>query len=371
MTMSAANTAVIVPEFRSTVIISSSPNDMRRALEGSGVTATVEAEYGDVVIEGSDYTLAHHGERSGNPCPCLMENLKSREEQEQLEKQNPLWACADEFDVIGMSHFDLDALGGVLALLGLKPEVEEGFWEVAAFVDTHGPHRMEESDHLDPYVEIKMFAYWAFSETHRVFPPRNGDALDIRDEVQEHLDALRRIEANDPELLEAGAAWYQAKQQLESDSFRQALGVVLLRESAQFCNHLYRHGNRPLDKGVVTFNPERRSVTLSLESPISGVSCREIAQKLWGPEAGGHDGIAGSPRDVVMDRQEALRAALHLNDAINEELDLFPWCEATGSPCAAGIRFSQCGRPDDATECFMACSFQMGAWLPPETKLDW
>ena len=35
--------------------------------------ATVEAEYGDICVEGKDVTLAHHGPRSGNPAPCNTE----------------------------------------------------------------------------------------------------------------------------------------------------------------------------------------------------------------------------------------------------------------------------------------------------------
>lgn len=34
------------------------------------VDATVEAEYGDDVVEGEILTLAHHGSRSNNPAPC-------------------------------------------------------------------------------------------------------------------------------------------------------------------------------------------------------------------------------------------------------------------------------------------------------------
>ena len=32
--------------------------------------ATVEAEYGNNVVEGTKVTLAHHGPRSNNPAPC-------------------------------------------------------------------------------------------------------------------------------------------------------------------------------------------------------------------------------------------------------------------------------------------------------------
>ena len=50
----------------------------------------------------------------------------------------------------------------------------------------------------------------------------------------------------------------------------------------------------------MAFNQRTGAITVSLADPIEGVSCREIVQDLWGPDAGGHDGIAGSPRGVRM-----------------------------------------------------------------------
>lgn len=58
------------------------------------------------------------------------------------------------------------------------------------------------------------------------------------------------------------------------------------------------------------------SVTISLEKPIRGISCREIVQELWGSEAGGHDGIAGSPRGKSMTEKDLINAAEALNNAI-------------------------------------------------------
>ena len=39
---------------------------------------------------------------------------------------------------------------------------------------------------------------------------------------------------------------------------------------------------------------------------------RAIVQALWGPEAGGHPGIAGGPRGLFLDVSEANRAAAML-----------------------------------------------------------
>jgi hypothetical protein len=52
--------------------------------------------------------------------------------------------------------------------------------------------------------------------------------------------------------------------------------------------------------GIVAYNDSLGSITISLADPIKGVSCREVVQTLWGQQAGGHDGIAGSPRGQIM-----------------------------------------------------------------------
>lgn len=67
------------------------------------VAATVEAEYGDYCVEGNEVTLAHHGSRSSNPAPCNTPNVPTL-----------------SGGTILVSHLDLDAIGGVLDLMGKR-----------------------------------------------------------------------------------------------------------------------------------------------------------------------------------------------------------------------------------------------------------
>ena len=108
---------------------------------GIKVDATVEAEYGEKVLEGDKITLAHHVEKYKNcnaPCNRNVEKLKDGE-------------------TIVISHIDLDTIGGCLALLGVKPEDEE-FWKGAEFIDIKGNHHIKE---LPKEVEDKINAYSA------------------------------------------------------------------------------------------------------------------------------------------------------------------------------------------------------------------
>jgi len=271
------------------ILLSSSAESLRAALLPHASTATVEAEYGDVVVEGTIATLAHHGSRAENPCPCLC---------------NP--ASAGNIDVFGLSHIDLDTIGGVLGLLGTRPG-PRSFWGLAAHVDIHGPHKVGESG-ASPKDLAQLFAYWAWSETHRCLPPRDGSVIDVTDYVADATETLCGILDDDPEMLALGHEWYSKKEELNKNSFFERAGNVLVRVHVEFVNGLYIDPNGQAAKAVVAYNPAKGGVTISLADPISGVSCAEIARMLWGTLAGGHAGIAGSPRGEKMCVSELARA---------------------------------------------------------------
>ena len=304
------------------------------ALAAIRPTHTVEAEYGLDVVEGTILTLAHHGPRSGNPCPCEGDNIP-------LEGEDPL--------LIGVSHFDLDTLGGVLRILEGKDPEDSVFWEAAALVDTLGVHKLGEikrtlrAEALDGFdfggvwydheaygfdvdwdcAAQSLNEFWAWSEAHRLFPPRDGSVLDCTEFFTEALRVLQLIlEGNDLDaeysvLSFRAKEWVEAKEKLDVISERAAWGgdVVLLREADCFVNHLYVNVGRVF-QALVGFNPKVGSVTLSLADPLEGVNCCAIAQQLWGKEAGGHAGIAGSPRGEVLTLADAQWAGDALAAAI-------------------------------------------------------
>ncbi len=279
---------------------------------------TVEAEYGSDVVEGSVFTAAHHqpvgspfaGDHlvaGGRPAPC---------NDAQIPTLDP---SAGEWTV-GVSHLDLDTVGGVLRALPefadlFAPE-HAGFWRLAAFVDTNGAHRVNLSGATEADI-ARLYGWWAYFKT---LPRLGFNALnDCTDTVLGCGPVLRALLADDAGRIEAGRAFRAAEDALNAASFVGWHGPVLARKSpcvGDFVNHLYTAPNGTVARAVVGFNPEAGSVTVSLESPVPGVSCRDIVQGLWGPLAGGHAGIAGSPRGEVMteaqfmDCVRAIEAAL-------------------------------------------------------------
>lgn len=240
--------------------------------------ASVEAEYGGKVVEGSVVTLAHHVEEyRENPAPC-------NTDVSPLEGEG----------IILISHIDLDTLGGVAALLGQKPE-HPAFWEAAEFIDLHGPHRiMEVGEELRPLFR----AYWAFSAQNRL--PRFSEVTDVTQIVLDQLLIVRRILSGDEELIAAGEKWaaeLEEKQEaclLEEDEH---VRVFVTRDVPTAAAY-YSPSQEKVIPATVTYNLKFGAITIANEG--GQFNSRELVQSLWGTEAGGHAGIAGSPRGRKM-----------------------------------------------------------------------
>lgn len=304
------------------VLICTNADNLERALAGFKYTATVEAEYGDRVVEGSILTLAHHGDRKANPCPCSAR-------AEMLVKAAPL-SPSDTFEAVGISHFDLDTIGGVAAIMGIKPKCPR-FWELAEFVDLNGAHKLHTfefaCDAEKNALTEMMNAWWAWSKTQKFLIA--GLVLECTGHIQAAVFALSHIvewidkgqaEAS-PETcayIRNGRDFAEAEEKLNVDSLHEfgaeggRCDGVVSRVSTEFVNHLYSlpDGERHF-RACVALNTTRGMINVSLAEPIPGVSARTIVQSLWGPLAGGHDTIAGSPRGLVMnvsDLEDAFEA---------------------------------------------------------------
>jgi len=258
---------------------------------------TVEAEYGDITIKGSRYTAAHHGSNAANPCPCVDTDIPT---------------VADG-ETILVSHIDLDTLGGVYRAMGrVVLSHDEGFWNLAAFVDTNGPHKLAQSGASEEDLAA-LYAYWAWSQNNRG-PRRENDRVhDVTEEVENHLDAIIEILRGDAALLAAGQAFKEAGEALNEESFVELQGSTIVRVSPAFVNHLYTTPYGEVTDAVVAFNTKNGSITLSFAEKDDPRNACEIMQLVCGPEAGGHKGIAGSPRGVrqTLNSLRAVRAVVN------------------------------------------------------------
>lgn len=269
-----------------------SKNDLNNL--GIKVDATVEAEYGEKVLEGDKITLAHHVEKYKNcnaPCNRNVEKLKDGE-------------------TIVISHIDLDTIGGCLALLGVKPEDEE-FWKGAEFIDIKGNHHIKE---LSKEVEDKINAYSAYNSTLEKVD--RTKITDVTERILSYKSILERIINNDKELIKKGIEWTQEIStkiekclEYETDNVRIFRSVDNIFCSASY----YSETKKKIIPTTLTYNMVTKSITLAFEDGGEKYSAKEIVQNLWGDKAGGHRGIAGSPRGVEMSEEDFENIKKYLN----------------------------------------------------------
>lgn len=260
--------------------------------------ATVEAEYGDECLEGTMVTLAHHGPRSNNPAPCNTPDVP-----ELLP-----------FATVVVSHIDLDTLGGIYALQGRKPE-DYRFWEAAEMIDVKGAHHIHE---LDKDIQDKLNAYYAYNDGQP--RQRYTEAIDVTKQIDDTYNVVNAIvDINDPEhdkLITAGKEWAQTREkEVEDQLVYENKDVRVFDTNGIFCAASYFSPNQnTICPATVTYNEKFKSITLAFEDGGKQLNAKEIVQELWGPEAGGREGIAGSPRNVEMTKNDLAKLVNELTE---------------------------------------------------------
>lgn len=250
--------------------------------------ATVEAEYGDECLEGTMATLAHHGPRSNNPAPCNTSDVP---------KLPP-------FATVVVSHIDLDTLGGIYALQGRKPE-DDRFWETAEMIDVKGVHHIHE---LDKDIQDKLNAYYAYNYNHA--RERYSENVDVTKQVEDAYGVINDIlDIDAPEhdmLIADGREWAQAREAaVEAQLIYEDKNMRVFDSNGVFCAASYYSPKQDaLIPATVTYNEKTKTVTLGFEDGGKQYNAMEIVRSVWGPEAGGREGIAGSPRGAEMTKDD-------------------------------------------------------------------
>ena len=254
---------------------------------------TIEAEYGSYVWEGTQFTAAHHqsegpyaGRHQGGtePAPCNNSEIPVITE-----------------GTVGVSHMDLDTLGGVARAMGCDYLFagNESFWDLSEFVDVSGPHKLKNAGASETDLE-RLYAFWAWSQANRL--PRATELTDITSYVEGAIHALQRIMNLDAEMIEVGRGFRTLEERLNKSSLVKVVGTVAVRKAETFVNHLYTTVSGVECETVVTLRTDLKAITLS--SADGKIDCCAIMQQVFGPDAGGHQGIAGTPRGVEFSEED-------------------------------------------------------------------
>lgn len=276
------------------IFCSNNPKNLAAKLAEFKIYATVEAEYGDNVVAGSalGLTLVHHGPRKDNRNPCLSENFSGR---------------LQAIKAIGLSHIDLDTLGGTAALMG-KKSGPQSFWELAAHIDSNGPHRAAEHPAWNEH-KAQYFAYCAWARENQYWPPKDGSVEDVAVRIETAIDVLSRIftptrGVDSPFIVES--PWImkgvEFEKKLAEDETRCLIeaGRVRVFAGDVFTAAFYRNADGSIADATVSYGTKSGAITLAFEDGGKKHNAAKIMQGLFGAEAGGHAGIAGSPRGKRM-----------------------------------------------------------------------
>lgn len=271
-------------------------NEIEKFRKDGYYVVCIETSFGKKLVEG-DLTLDHHHPTKINdPCPCLYPNLDLGEKKEKI--------------VICLSHMDLDTLGGIFSVLSKKDDKQKKFWEIAAQIDIKGPHKLQDilnkiqDKNKKEEIKKQMFAFWAYSQANRIVPK---GIEDITPKINEYIDILNKILKNDNKLIEKGLRLKNETDKLNKESLKSVKKIggtyVLLRESDRFVNHLYNYEGG-IAHYIIGYNYIIGNITISKESKELPLDLAKVMQYIFGPKAGGHSYIAGSPRDLKIEEEE-------------------------------------------------------------------
>lgn len=247
---------------------------------------TVEAEYGLEVVEGQLHTMAHHIP-GWETAPSLQMNIKSFK--------------FDQDDYILISHIDLDTVCGVMAAIG-EYNVSEDIKAGVNYVDCNGQHHLFDEVVSD---EARRFilSYIGYAQKNRA----PFGAEDVTEYVSAVISSLRTRE-----FYEAGKAFVESRKAEAEASVVSILGSIALIEqkadsNAFGLNSEYILGGKEYDY-VIVFSNKFKSVTISArKGSLDPKNMAELVRVVFGPEAGGHHGIAGSSRGKEFSIEDAAR----------------------------------------------------------------
>ena len=262
------------------------------------VHASVEMEYGTKVKEGLKVTLAHHVEKYKKELPPCVREV------EVLTKGS----------TIGISHLDLDTVGGVLALMGKKP-MDSAFWEVAGFIDENGPH------HLHKYsqkIQDQLNAYWAWSSTN--MPGYDKKIQDVTSLVLKHSEALHRIIEREPIIIKRGREWREklTMRVERALSYEDDLMRVFISNGVKCTSCYYSEVMKKSVPLILEYNTHKKKITVS--SNDKRFDAEQLLKSVFGDESGGKKNgsgsIAGTPRNKVMNHKDFNRLVQYVEQTL-------------------------------------------------------
>lgn len=271
-------------------------------------TATVEAEYGEECAEGTYATLAHHTtEHKMNPAPCVRDEIKPFKD-----------------GVIVVSHIDLDTLGGISILEGMKLE-HPSFWNSESIIDTKGYIGVKEIPEDD---ELVMKAFLGLEKTKVVsfsqekIGIENERVFDVTERVYELLEVLHYLLSLDKDSNYRKYGLMKFNQYLKNltiKSLYQDKDVRIFK--TQQPQHYLIHKEDEIEyRTCITLNERTGAIILSDIS--ESLDCKVVMQEVFGEKAGGQFRVAGTPRHKRYTLRDVKKLCRHLNECYQFKINI-------------------------------------------------
>ena len=239
---------------------------------------TVGAEYDDAIVEGTMTTIIHR--------PCTGYN----------------YSVNEEYVTIGINHFDLDILGGILRVLGKKDIRHELFWKLVSDISIRGIYQIESIidvfsisysiRNIMDFLE-KVYAFLAWNQKNELCILSKHDVIDCTRYINMAIEALDRIFDGDEDLIEAGAMYVKQRHHRNQTSYVERYENVLLRCSDEYINDMFDYDGSVYD-AIVAFYPKVGYIAISLECRLDEFSCSEFMKEWSEHEIVGDDVAAVS-----------------------------------------------------------------------------
>lgn len=259
---------------------------------------TIECEFGDEIIEGRLLTLGHHVVEYMNKPSCCKQLF------ELLEKNN--WRLPENIKqdkyTIGINNPDLDTVLTIFLLENLdwvKNVMEDitgriylrDFVTFADNMDNNGVHTIRYCASYDISAGMVVaYINWLLNQ---------DSSIDYKEQIKNGLNFIYKM-FNDNEVVrqyllhEKNRIDEIMKNHISDNRYGR------LFKSAVFCNAEYLGFDF-----IVNFNPIYKSVTLSFKDSGKRFNAKKIMQDIFGEKAGGHLGIAGTPKNEKFDVKDA------------------------------------------------------------------
>lgn len=244
----------------------------------NGPLATIECEYGSTVIEGA-VTLAHHVE-GWTKAPSLQSSNILLEAGIEL---------VEEMDYIMISHIDLDTICGIMAVAE-DYDIPEDIKKGINHVDCNGQHHIFDTE-VSENAKRYILSYIGYALKNKA--PQQEDVTEYVIELIQNF--------NTEENYEVGKAFVEGRRAEAEASLSVAIGKVALIDQAADSEAFGLNSEYILEgieyDYIIVFNRKFGNITVSSRLGNSGdKNMSDIMKAVFGEMAGGHKGIAGTPR---------------------------------------------------------------------------